>query len=94
MLFHQIIHFWDLHVAIQDSMGWEDYHLHAFKIINPLTGKKVEIGIPDEDYEEILPDDKIKLSEYFNENNAQAMYIYDFGDWWEHQIELEKNCSC
>ena len=24
--------FWDLHVAIQDSMGWLDYHLHEFKI--------------------------------------------------------------
>lgn len=22
--------FWDLHVAIQDAMGWLDYHLHAF----------------------------------------------------------------
>ena len=20
--------FWDLHVAIQDAMGWLDYHLH------------------------------------------------------------------
>jgi hypothetical protein len=24
--------FWDLHVAIQDSMGWLDYHLHRFRI--------------------------------------------------------------
>ena len=24
--------FWDLHVAIQDSMGWLDYHLHEFRI--------------------------------------------------------------
>lgn len=23
--------FWDLHVAIQDAMGWLDYHLHSFK---------------------------------------------------------------
>jgi hypothetical protein len=22
--------FWDLHVAIQDAMGWLDYHLHEF----------------------------------------------------------------
>ncbi len=21
--------FWDLHVAIQDAMGWLDYHLHS-----------------------------------------------------------------
>jgi hypothetical protein len=24
--------FWDLHVAIQDAMGWLDYHLHHFEI--------------------------------------------------------------
>jgi hypothetical protein len=23
--------FWDLHVAIQDAMGWQDCHLHAFR---------------------------------------------------------------
>jgi len=23
--------FWDLHVAIQDSIGWLDYHLHAYR---------------------------------------------------------------
>jgi hypothetical protein len=22
--------FWELHVAIQDAMGWLDYHLHEF----------------------------------------------------------------
>ena len=41
--------FWDLHVAIQDSMGWLDCHLHEFEIIDPSTGMKVEIGIPIED---------------------------------------------
>ena len=40
--------FWDLHVAIQDAMGWEDYHLHGFELANPLTGLKQKIGIPDE----------------------------------------------
>ena len=24
--------FWDLHVAIQDAMGWLDYHLHEFRL--------------------------------------------------------------
>ena len=30
--------FWDLHVAIQDAMGWLDYHLHLFQVRNPETG--------------------------------------------------------
>jgi hypothetical protein len=25
--------FWDLHVAIQDAMGWLDYHLHEFRVL-------------------------------------------------------------
>jgi hypothetical protein len=26
--------FWDLHVAIQDAMGWKDYHLHEFRLFD------------------------------------------------------------
>ena len=37
--------FWDLHVAIQDSMGWQDCHLHHFKIKRPHARKATEIGI-------------------------------------------------
>jgi len=50
--------FWDLHVAIQDAMGWEDYHLHEFTFVLPKTGIKVRIGLPMEDDfgETILPD--------------------------------------
>ena len=43
--------FWDLHVAIQDAMGWFDSHLHRFEILNPSTGMEEEIGIPDEEFE-------------------------------------------
>jgi Plasmid pRiA4b ORF-3-like protein len=43
--------FWDFHVAIQDSMGWLDYHLHAFELKAPGSGKRVEVGIPDEEFD-------------------------------------------
>jgi prepilin-type processing-associated H-X9-DG protein len=46
--------FWDLHVAIQDSMGWLDYHPHEFEIVNPTTAEKVRIGLPDEEYEDMI----------------------------------------
>ena len=86
--------FWDLHVAIQDSMGWLDYHLHLFILKNPRTNDKVEIGIPDEDdkiFDRIvLPDYKEKISKYFSENNRNASYEYDFGDSWIHTIKFEK----
>ncbi len=41
--------FWDLHVAIQDAMGWLDYHLHAFRVRMPRKKTETEIGIPDDE---------------------------------------------
>jgi len=80
-------------VAIQDAMGWEDYHLHDFKMVNPSTGMKAEIGMPDEElaYEkEILPDTKQKIADWFSLENRLAEYTYDYGDNWHHTVKLEK----
>ena len=86
--------FWDLHVAIQDAMGWFDLHLHVFEMINPKTGFKEEIGIPDDDFgafdHKVIPGWKRRISRYFSPENPKAIYSYDFGDDWEHEIKLEK----
>ena len=84
--------FWDLHVAIQDVMPWQDYHLHRFEIVDPCTKMKVEIGIPDEEWMDTkeLPGWEQKIAEYFSMENNSADYIYDFGDDWYHKIKLEK----
>jgi len=29
--------FLDLHIAIQDVMGWLDYHLHQLEIVDPIV---------------------------------------------------------
>jgi Plasmid pRiA4b ORF-3-like protein len=85
--------FWDLHVAIQDAMGWLDYHLHVFRVRNPETRQDEEIGIPDDDPFEgdpvYLPGWKVPISEYFYLGGTRAEYEYDFGDGWEHDLELE-----
>ena len=41
--------FWDLHVAIQDAMGWMDCHLHQFETITQKPREIKYIGIPDEE---------------------------------------------
>ena len=86
--------FWDLHVAIQDAMGWLDYHLHSFEMMEPKHGQKVTIGIPSEDdidYGwEVLAGWRQKISNYFSIENKVADYVYDFGDNWVHRILLEK----
>lgn len=86
--------FWDLHVAIQNAMGWFDLHLHAFKIMNPKKRIEEEIGIPDDDFAvaeyKILAGWNQKIARYFKAQNNNALYIYDFGDYWEHELKLEK----
>ncbi len=83
--------FWDLHVAIQDAMGWQDCRLHEFILTNPTSGEKKKIGIPTEESinDKTLPGWKEFISMYFNKKNKNAVYIYDFGDNWQHIITLE-----
>ncbi len=83
--------FWDLHVAIQDAMGWSDSHLHEFSMLNPLTGLKVNIGFPDEEFgRKVLRGWRQKIADYFTLENRIAKYEYDFGDDWVHEVLLEK----
>ncbi len=81
--------FWELHVAIQDAMGWADCHLHEFIILNPANGLKEGIGIPDDDFPDenpMLPGWELAMADYFSMDNNKAVYLYDFGDGWEHKI--------
>jgi len=82
--------FWDFHVAIQDSMGWLDYHLHEFTVTKP--GSEIAtIGIPDDDRDDMttVPGWEIGLSKYFKRPGDRAFYLYDFGDSWGHEVLLE-----
>ncbi len=89
--------FWDLHVAIQDSMGWQDGHLHAF-IARPEmeSDRTVEIGVPDPEEPldpPVLPGWDIPLWSILYEEGATVSYEYDFGDGWEHDVHLERILS-
>ena len=85
--------FWDLHVAIQDAMGWLDCHLHLFRISDPGSGVVVDIGIPVEegvdDEREVIPGWEAAIEDYFSATNDLAEYAYDFGDGWEHALAFE-----
>jgi len=87
--------FWDLHVAIQDVMGWKDCHLHQFQIIHPKTQQKEFMGIPDEDGISIyntLPGWNYKIKDYLA-TNEKMLYEYDFGDGWMHSVAFEGQCE-
>ena len=81
--------FWDLHVAIQDAMGWLDCHLHAFRVRRKHASKAFEIGIPDDFDGNIAPGWEFPLTEFFHEPGQIFGYEYDFGDGWEHEVLLE-----
>src|SRR5712691_11681934 len=87
--------FWDLHVAIQDTMGWLDYHLHEFRVLDG-KDKIRAIGIPagEEPPGERppVPGWRVRVSNYFNHrqyHRVPALYVYDFGDDWEHALVYE-----
>ncbi|MBF0592027.1 MAG: plasmid pRiA4b ORF-3 family protein [Nitrospirae bacterium] len=70
--------FKQLHDAIQSSMGWGGHHLHSFEMYG------TEIG------EGGLPEGKTYISDFFSMRDKKGVYLYDFGDNWEHGIVLEK----
>src|SRR5512143_3590821 len=76
---------WDLHVAIQDAMGWQDCHLHLFRF-ERASGGPIEVGFPDPDLpagsDKVLPTWEQPLSQFFREVGTKAEYVYDFGDGW------------
>lgn len=84
--------FWDLHCAINDAMGWEDAHLHEFKLGNKRDSQR--IGIPMEDdspwgNDDALADWNVPIATHFAKRGAKCNYLYDFGDGWSHKVELE-----
>jgi len=84
--------FWDLHVAIQDAMGWLDCHLHHFEMNHSIEKGKEHMGIPDDDgFDDVLktlPGWDYRVKDYLI-INKQFIYEYDYGDGWIHLIEFE-----
>ncbi len=73
----------ELHLVIQVVMGWWDYHLYKFQVGG------IRYGRPSpEDYDEIKDDKVVSLESLIDQNISQFSYVYDFGDYWEHKIEI------
>ncbi|WP_460362817.1 IS1096 element passenger TnpR family protein [Actinocorallia lasiicapitis] len=69
-----------LHTIIQDAMGWEFSHLHAFTAADGTT--YTEPGMHDLPF---LDETGVNLSAL----GRRFTYEYDFGDGWTHTIEVE-----
>ena len=82
------MNFHELHYIIQFAMGWTHSHLHQF-----LVGSyERRIGIPygDDDFDELEDSRNIKINSILNVPKDKIVYEYDFGDGWEHLVEVKK----
>ncbi len=72
-----------LHDVIQAAMGWTDTHLHAFE------AGGVDYGPvdPELDHED---ERRTAIGDLLSEPRDRMRYVYDFGDYWQHDIVIEK----
>ena len=78
----------ELHYILQGAMGWENRHLHEFRI-----GSRTYTIPDDDDPVETLLDDNLDERHFVLSQVIHGMqeffYLYDFGDRWEHSVEVE-----
>jgi hypothetical protein len=73
-----------LHRVIQTVMDWQDYHLHEFRVTGRTYGDL-------ESQEEVPGNDErtVRLRDLGISRGDHIQYVYDFGDDWQHLLELE-----
>ena len=72
------------HDMIQRVFGWTDSHLHQFVVAGRTFGQ------PD-DFDEAVEDESgVTLAQALGTQNKRFLYVYDFGDNWEHDVAVEK----
>lgn len=89
---------YQLHLIIQDSMGWEYAHLYEF--VDGQSRPKLCVGIRDDfdsefnTFGQAEKQDAFKVllkNTFLEKNNAKPFwYWYDFGDDWWHKISFLK----
>jgi hypothetical protein len=77
-----------LHLTIQAAMGWTNSHLYEIRAGN--VGWSTPY--PDADWSgDFLDARKARLSDVLEDiGTKKLLYLYDFGDGWEHSIKIER----
>ncbi len=74
-----------LHHVIQTVMGWENAHLHAFRVGETTYGQP---GSEMDDW--MQSETRIRLAQIAPDVKSKVHYEYDFGDGWQHTVVVEK----
>ena len=73
-----------LHAILQAVMGWTNSHLHQFKV------SELSFAEPHHEFEPGPIDyRRITLNQIAARQGSTCVYEYDFGDSWDHLIEVE-----
>ena len=76
--------FYELHRALQIVMGWRNYHLYLFNVNGiELSHPATTLALGTKNAEQI------RLVDLLHDGTISFRYEYDFGDRWEHEVELE-----
>jgi len=93
--------FENLHHAIQDACGWENSHLYEYlagggaEVSSPhqrglkRIAKAVYADAFDVEEDNVPAASDVELQQYLSQQGDKCFYIYDFGDYWEHLVELK-----
>jgi hypothetical protein len=71
-----------LHDVIQAAMGWTDTHLHA------VEAGGVDYGPPDPELDHV-DERRTAIGDVLSEPRDRMRYVYDFGDYWQHDVVVE-----
>lgn len=84
-------HLGQLHRVIQAAFGWWDYHLHQFTIGGLRYGDPEQVGEPEfEDDARLFDETAVRLRDFGRVPDQSFLYLYDFGDHWQHHITFER----
>ena len=74
-----------LHLVIQAAFGWGHSHLHEF-----IAGHGERYGSADPMYDApgSINSENVRLTTVLR--TSTLSYVYDFGDYWDHRITVEK----
>jgi hypothetical protein len=76
-----------VHSVIQAAMGWQNSHLHMFRIADRDYGPAhPEIEL------ETLDEKQFRIGDLMKTGDV-AGYEYDFGDGWEHELAVEASAA-
>jgi hypothetical protein len=81
----------ELHMVIQKTMGWQNSHLHDFSINNGkqrFSPKDMSESFDNDDESE--DSSEVTIADLMMMKIEDFQYNYDYGDGWEHSIEIGK----